>query len=193
MKLGICVAMLVALVGCSTPSPLSEEASENLNRLATGPASAKSDNTEVGTAAAASYLGDVRSDNIRASAQRQVTSTTSGHVQQGFTLGASVEALEAVQSDPLVQSLVAELAALQSAESPDTERIDAVRLRLKNALDEARQAALKMGGDLSSLSHLTVVNVMRQATGAEQPAVTKEDAEAAKQIPETLRAARGGE
>jgi hypothetical protein len=129
---------LAALASCGTPSALSEEAASGLNRVGTGPATGRTDSTETGTAAAASYLGDVKSENIRASAQRQVTSTTSGHVQQGFTLGANVDAMRAIQEDPLVKSLIEELAALQAAEEPNTARMDEVPGRSSRLLWSVR-------------------------------------------------------
>ena len=177
--------ILLALWGCSTPegANVPEGTREFTNDLRSGPSSSASSTDEVRAIVGGSQLGDVEQDNIDARATRNVSQTSGAPVQMGFTLGVAGTTVDsiakAVDADPTVAALQTQLEIALAEDPPDQGRLTYLTGELTAAVDRARAAMNKAGGDLSSLTHLTVVNTSTNLTGADPKSITPEEARAA--------------
>ena len=198
MKYLIAILMiaLVLLPSCGS-TPDTERAAENY--LASGAqADSKATTGDKIIPIAGSYFGDAENAPVTAKADR-TTSSTGTFRQHAFDFAGTVAATgaayaEVVDKDPVLVELRAELAALRASPDSTPEAraavLDRITARTENLQGMLGRAG---GGDLSALTHLTVVNTATNSgnAGHETRPLTTEEANAASTaIPNAIREAR---
>lgn len=197
-KLMIPLILLACLLGACASGGFGTEDAANMAKAAGGDSTSNAKSGDSNTPIALSQEGDAKNANVHAAATRTVSTSTAGHVQTGFTLagnmGSASDALTYMaEHDPVLQELRAELAALRETESSPEARAAAIAA-MEARMQSLEKVVAKAGGDVSGLTHLVVVNTMRNVTGGEEKPLTDVEAQAAAEtIPKVIEAAREGQ
>ena len=176
------IALLAFLfAGCGTLPDMPAENDGNSTR--SGDTAGKSTGVRPSTAnAVTTGTGDPVANSVQSDASRQTTNTNGapniGVVNlAGLAMSAQKALEQAGTTDPLVVSITAELAALQSSETPDVARVDALRAQLADRLATIQGSVERMGGSFPALT--TIVAQIQTTLTAGQDHQSLTDAEAA--------------
>lgn len=187
------------LSACNTPDTAEVPVGtrEFTRDATTGTSRSDTGTDELQVAAVGAYLGDATNRTVRAQVTRATSATRSGDIQQAFALGTSPATVDAVgaamERDPVLAVLRAQIEAEQAKAEPDAARLDALTAQMSARVEALEKSLVKMGGDLGGLKVLVVTNVHRSPTGAppDQPSDAEVQA-AATAIPSAIQAGVGG-
>lgn len=174
--------LIVMTIGCADVPASSVDPESGIGgRLEGGDAGSSATNRKVHTAVAGSYLGDSAVSNNNTELSRQVSNASAGDIQQGFSFAAQTAATaearqKTIDNDPLIISLQRQLTRLETATPVDEQAVLAANAALAARLKVLQEEFAASGGSLPALTHLTVVNVKRGATGTDLLPLTPAEA-----------------